>query len=138
MLKVKEEIGNADVGTSQLARERQRQTTCGLTVSAVFNWNWNLGFCFIRSAGEFDFETLVAEFAALEFGDDGVGVFGGDVDEGVALSEINLADGGGGKAGLALDGADDVVAADAGLHTDGHVKAGLALGGAAAVFGNWS
>lgn len=96
----------------------------------------NLRLRFLRLAGEFDFEALVAELAALEFGDDGVGVFGGDIDEGVAFAEIDLADGGRGKAGLALDRADDIIPADAGLSADGHVKAGLAFGSPAAGLGD--
>lgn len=63
-----------------------------------------------------------------------MGVFGGNVHEGMPLAEVNFSNRGGGQAGLALNGADDLVAGDAIFGSNAHVQAGLSLGSFAAGF----
>lgn len=65
---------------------------------------------------------MVFDLGAVEFGDDSVGVFGGDVHEEVAFADVHGADDEGWEAGFAKNGVDDIASGDARFFTDIHVE----------------
>ena len=83
----------------------------------------------------FGFESAAIELAAIEFGDDGFGLGGIDINKGVAFAGVNIADAGGGEAGFTLDEADDTIGIESHLAADIEVNAGLVGWSAAAGLG---
>src|SRR4051794_11464813 len=73
-------------------------------------------------AADGDFSTL--QLGGAEGFDDVVGEVFGDLDEGEAVGDVDVADLAAGEAGLAGDGADEVLGADAGGAAGADVEAG--------------